>query len=227
MERKKTAVLISGQHLQAEGWDEVMWGDPSVGREGRIARGLIEALRWDAEMIGFGTGASERDGKKEADIIYEYAQEHISTLPAFSDLEDPSGWLAERAVIDRVTQNTREEVKAAAEIAISRGIERIVLVSSPTHIFRAHQSALSLFSSDERFGNLAHELYAVSSDVPYAGATVDDVVIIEPPHRGDLPRILFHTNAKRIFQFLKDADVARGFNDAWGILIDEWKKKLL
>lgn len=237
MIEKKTAVFIMGHHLQADDWRGVVWGDPATpGKQGRIARGLIEALRWDADLIMMGTGGSEKNGAVEADLMYEAAQGGIESLPEFSSVPDPKAWFVQRAVKEKSSKNTREEIIADANIALERGIERIVLVSSPSHILRAYKTAMSVFSKDERLSPFLHDLYAVASDVPYAGSTIDDVEIVEPPHRGDTPKVYFNETVNIIKHFLADMrfeELANKLKEDWDSAararrgeLEELKKRL-
>ena len=224
----KTGVNIHGYHLQADGWEGMVWGDPRAGRLGVIPKGILEALKWDASVIVLGTGASQKDGMLEAEYMYDYALKHLDELSDLTDMsvEDLRAWLESRVHLELTSQNTREEVRAAARFAKGVGVTRLVFVSVPTHSSRSHQAVLSVLGADPELRPFLQNLYTTSSDVLFANATIDDVVVIEPPHRGDTPKVYFNQTAKGIFQFLRNADVAQGFNTAWADLIEEWKKKL-
>jgi len=224
----KTAVNIHGYHLQAERWEDMVWGDPRSGRLGVIPKGILEALKWDASAIVLGTGASQKDGMLEAEYMYDYALKYLDELSDLAHMpgEELRAWLEPRVHLELTSHNTREEVRAAALFAKEHGITRLVFVSVPTHSSRSHQAVLSVIGSDPGLRFFLENLYTTSSDVPFAHATVDDVVVIEPPHRGDTPKVYFNQTAKGIFQFLRNADVAHGFNTAWANLVEEWKQKL-
>src|SRR6185503_2104967 len=108
----RTAVLVHGQHVLSKEWETVMWGNPQKGIYGRIAAGLREALRFDAEVIFFGTGASEKDGMKEGALSLLLAQKHITEMPEFSSMEPDKAlaWLDERATLELTSQNTATEI---------------------------------------------------------------------------------------------------------------------
>ena len=55
----KTGVLVHGCNLHIENWRYVAWGDPPH-HLGRITQGILTALEFDACVIVFGTGASEK-----------------------------------------------------------------------------------------------------------------------------------------------------------------------
>ena len=65
MSKGKTAILIHGRHLQTNGWEDIMWGDPANGRLGQIPKALELVNDMQADLIYWGTGASERNGGKE------------------------------------------------------------------------------------------------------------------------------------------------------------------
>ena len=217
------AVLIQGCHLQADEWEEIVWGRPKEGVLGRVPRGLLEALRLDAKLIIFGTGGSERAGLKEGEWALAIAKERIKTLPEFATIPDPVGWLSERAVLELDSMNTLEEVTFAGRIARKRGAERLTLVSSPTHILRAHKAALSAFSADENLRPLLHGLSAVASDVSYAGTKVDDVLIIEPAHRPDRAQANFSETLRDIPLFIQDPSKAEELNAELAAVMKKFK----
>lgn len=219
----RTAVLIHGCHLGAQNWDDIVWGDPARGRLGRVPKGLIEALRWQAEAIIFSTGASQRDGVLEGEVTLRHALARIEQCRDIAvehgsrDLD--AAWLQSRAVMALNSTNTREEIVESAGICRRRGIGRLILVSSPTHIMRCHQAAISTFRADPALRPLMDNLYAVASHTCYDDATEDDVAIVEPPHRGDLPNIGFHRTIKGIFPIMRDPVVAAQLNQEMAALI--------
>lgn len=223
-----TAILIHGCHLQAEAWEDITFGDPQNGRLGRVPKGILEALKWNATTVVFSTGASERDGLKEGEYVYRETVKRSEQLAALAGMRAPDfrEWLEKVHILELTSQTTRQEIHASARLAKTRGESQIVLVSSPTHIMRCHQAALSVLGSDPELRFFLRDLYAVASDTSFANSTVDDVVIIEPPHRGDMPKVPYHATAKGIFQFLKKPDLAFAFNDAWKELIDDTARKL-
>jgi hypothetical protein len=55
-------IVCQLRYLQAKGWHQVVWGDPSNGVLGRVPKGIQEARKWNASTIVFSTGASEKGG---------------------------------------------------------------------------------------------------------------------------------------------------------------------
>lgn len=200
--------------MQAEDWENIVWGDPRRGVYGRVPKGLAQAQLHKAQFIFWGTGASQKDGLKESQYTFQYAIQHASEMPAYRGLDayEIEAMLKEISHIDLVTQNTTEEIRAALDECHKRGIQELILVSSPTHIARCHQEALKVLAAT---GN-AHQVlvYATASDTCFVNSTPADVVIVEPPHRGDRPKHPVHKHVRGIFKvppnnmqtFLADLD---------------------
>jgi len=216
----KVGVLIHGRHLEAKGWEHIVWGDPRVLR-GQVPKGIAQALLHSAELIYWGTGASKKDGKRESQYTFDYTMGRLGELAPMhvSDRVHSSyttysraelaAYLHEVSYIDTVTQNTTEEIKGALSECERRGIQKLYLVSSPSHIARCLQEALKILSV--RRGQVL--VYATASDTCFVDSTPGDVTILEPPHRGDDPMIkvepqFFPSNiAKRFFKLPFDQRV--------------------
>lgn len=214
----KTGVLVHGCHLGAMNWRGIMWGNPPD-ELGRITKAVSVALQEDAAVMLFGTGASELDGKKEGEYTRDYMLERFMSLDEFAafqgvDLEEARERVDAISVVECTSQNTRQEMEAASRIFTEHDVVKVILVSSPTHISRCLRDALIVFH-DPKYARLRKNLYAAASDTSYLGGRVEDVVIFEPPHRGDQQAFLTHYVVKRIFKipegdmsgFLKDLDV--------------------
>ena len=211
-------MLVHGCHLGALNWRGIMWGNPPE-EMGRIPKAVSVALQEEADVMVLGTGASEKDGKKEGEYTRDYMLDKFLELSAFSwfsdtALEEARDRLAAISICECCSQNTLEEMEEAARIFKNMGVQKIILVSSPTHISRCIRDALVVLHTPELAG-LRRHLYAAASDTSYLGGRVEDVVIFEPPHRGDQQAFLTHYVVKRIFKipetdmpgFLKDLDI--------------------
>lgn len=55
-------MLIHGAHCGAEGWERLLWGDPSRSLLGRIPTALLLACEGGCEAMLFGSGASRQQG---------------------------------------------------------------------------------------------------------------------------------------------------------------------
>lgn len=220
-----TGVLVHGCNLNIENWRHVAWGDPP-NQMGRMPQGVFIAEQEQAEVIVFGTGASEkafqlgeseRAGQvlAEAEYSYEYLKtnfEHLArfavfqSLPAFAaaqSLEAVRTNVLDRIVLDLESQNTKQEIINAGEIFAARQIERVILVSSPSHIVRCLRDATAIYQNDERFAGFCHNIHAVPSRTCYEGTTAADVVVVEPPHRPDRHVVPTHRRIQRMLTLQK------------------------
>ena len=226
----KTGVLVHGCNLNIENWRYVAWGDPP-NRLGRIPHGISAAEQMNAEVIVFGTGASSKEfelginpspGSKllESEYSMEYLKQHFDNLKKFTPFQRGatinvdsgtarSEWISWREsilskiVLEVNSQNTAEEIIAAGEIFLKREIERVVLVSSPSHIVRCLRDATSIFSEQPRFAHLAPSLFASPSVTCYEGSSPGDVVVVEPPHRPDRHVVSTHRRIQRMMTLQK------------------------
>lgn len=220
-----TAILIHGCHLYAQGWENIVWGNPRGGIYGRAAKGLLLAERLRPVRIFWGTGASEKDGVREAEYTLRYALEHIKELfPEYFETHgDRFGvkeWITKCSSIDVESQTTPQEVKRAMIACISQKIKKLILVSSPTHIPRCLQSA-EVVRAEGGFEGL--EIFATASDTCFANSTAKDVLIVEPPHRGDRPDVPIHKTLRRAMRIGRGPK-AGDFNTALESLLNEWEK---
>ena len=197
--RRKTGVLVHGYNLHAEGWESVAWGAPPD-RVGRVPMGVFVALCEQAEVMVFGSGASAKDRLLESEATARLLWERFDQLADFSifrnhlpelSYPDSAGRYRERIEsllrLDTASQNTREEIARAGQVFVDQDVERVLLVSSPTHLPRCLRDACTIFEENRKLSRLRHGLYAVPSITGYAGHVPADVAIFEPPHRPDRP----------------------------------------
>jgi len=210
----KTGVLVHGCNLHAENWRYVAWGDPPASL-GRIPQGIVTALELEASVIVFGTGASkkvfrlgetEKTGVElaEAEYSLEFLRSHFSQLYQFAPLRSLMEELAsENDLLDRIrldleSRNTVEEIRNAGKIFAEHEIDRVVLVSSPSHIVRCLRDAGDVYWNDDQFVRFRHRVYANPSTTCYEGTYPGDVVVVEPPHRPDRHVIPTHRRIQRM-----------------------------
>jgi hypothetical protein len=206
MTEHKTAVHIHGYHLGADGWDAIVWG--TAEKPGTVRRGVPEAYAENASLIFWGTGSSVRDGVIESQAIYNTALAHAAELAAQCGCTEKEliDFLQSRSHIDTVTQNTVEEVHAFLNLCIEQGIDRMTVVASATHAPRSIRTTLSIIESDNRFARYRNALYYAPASSTFANATVNDVVIVEPPHRGDQPKWQTYRYVRELFTILKKGE---------------------
>ena len=197
--RRKTGVLVHGYNLNAEGWESVAWGAPPD-RAGRVPMGVFVALCEQAEVMIFGSGASTKDRLLESEATARLLWERFDELADFAIFENhlpemshqnAAGRYRERIEsvlrLDTASQNTRDEIAHAGQVFVDQDVERVLLVSSPTHLPRCLRDACTIFEENGKLSRLRHGLYAVPSITGYAGHSPADVAIFEPPHRPDRP----------------------------------------
>ncbi len=210
MNNHRTAVYIFGCHLQLQlqgsSWERAVWGDADAGNpatlQGRGVMGVFTALVHGADTLLFSTGASERNGIKEARYTRDFLLERVESLET---LFKSKGYdfsastitnLLENALLDEETQNTREESRRNIPLLAQLGATRIILISSPWHIQRCLTEALTALEEVQLKGVVAlPEVLAKASE----GST-ENIRIVEPAHRGDRSMHHFNTLVHRFFK---------------------------
>jgi DUF218 domain len=182
----KTGILCHGRHLGADNWNLHQWGDQKRGLLGQILKTMELAYYENPSVIVFGSGASEKNGKKEAQYIRDYMFdkfERAKEFPQFKniDLIALYGFMKGRSFLEMNSQNTREELQNSGEIFLSKGVERIILVSNPDHISRCLQLAHKIYG-DKKY-SLIRQILGAQSDMGYRGTIEVTSAIIEMPHR--------------------------------------------
>lgn len=230
----KTGILVNGCHLAAYDWRGIAWGHPKRNELGRIPKGVQVALQEKAERLVFGTGASSRTveekgvsvTKLEGEFTLDFLKSHLNDLGQFdsfadADLDAIRTLIEAIAVVEVESQNTAEEVRNAARRFLQEGIERMVIVSSPTHLPRCLRDACVALEGDE-FRCLRQNLLVTPSDSPYLGSRAENVVIFEPPHRADRHSQPLHLNVQRLLR-IPDKNLDRFLRRLDGILQDEFQ----
>lgn len=205
-----TGLICNGRYVGTVGWEEIVWGRPPfLGQLPKLVQVFLHERKYaHIAKIVFGTGASEKDGRYEAECMAAYLFENLHRLPEFPQFSNLDPVRIDRlkadlqAVIslDIHAKNTREEIANALQDFAFSGVTRAICVTCPTH---APRCTRDMSEAKEKFPNLFPDGFWVTfSDVPFAGAKADDVVIVEPPHRGDTPPSFktFHTSIRRIVE---------------------------
>jgi len=196
----KTAIMPHGLHVEAHGWEEIVWGIPPE-RLGRATKAIQLAVETDASLVIFGTGASKRDGVFEAQCMVNLMWERFSRLKEFRVFDDYNidslrslrQIMQEISVVETRSTNTVTEIQYGFERCVELGIDRVILTSSPGHLGRCELAALKIRGEDYRFKDL--RISGEASDVNFfqnrsgqiVEANVTDTAIFEPSHRGDDP----------------------------------------
>ncbi len=231
---QKKSVLIHGCHLEAEGWESVVWGSPSNGILGSIPRGVELAYTEDASLIFWGTGASQKDGVKESEYMFQLALSRLSELADICGCspEELKVFLEQRSFLDKATQNTAEELRAYFDMCLLKEVTNPIITAVASHASRSIKVGLALILKEEKYRIFRHRVFWAPADTCFDGATLDDVVVVEPPHRGDIPKWQTFRYAKTLFEIMgQGEDVFEKFLLEWGNLIGKygidvwWKPK--
>src|SRR3989344_579935 len=218
----RTAILIHGYFLSLPVWKEVMWGNPKEGLWGVIPKAIQLAESEDAKFIFWCSGIPVQGGRNISPNALEFAIARATELLGCESMTDFNVQkLVQKSYLDATVLNTREEIINAAVEFEKRGIERIFLVAPPKHIFRAHWEALAHQAAGYMEGI---EICAVASGINLPNTTVEDVVIIEPPHRGDQPLWQTHKYARAVIDILRqnNAAVSESLLKDWGTLLQKY-----
>lgn len=185
----KTAILCHGCHLQAEDWKKIVWGDGN--KMGRLPHASMLAIQEKASFLVIGSGgsySSDDIGLTEGEVTLKLFKKQISTMNNFKDISDFGLNVTQiEEIMNRIvvceTQsiNTVQEIEHACELFSKHGVDRIILVSSPTHIARCIRDACVVLDKM----NYNPTLLASPSQTCYRGTCAKDLCVVEPGHRGD------------------------------------------
>lgn len=220
----KTGILVHGCNLRAENWRCIAWGDPPDGF-GRIPLGVLLACEFDASVTVFGTGASKKEYRFgehargelfEAEYALEMLKDNFDELDKFSVfknrckiLKDKEAWEAFKTrffnnlFLDTTSMTTLQEIEEAGDVFVKNSVERVILVSSPTHIIRCMRDAMIIYRSDRKYASFCNNIMAIPSITCYEGTSAKDVSIVEPPHRPDRHVIPTHRRMERMLKLHK------------------------
>lgn len=186
--RKKMGLLIHGYNVNSPNWLEVVWWIKSVSVFiGRLPQGAMIASLMKPELVVFGTGASERKGKVEAEVMRDYLLDNfleLAILPKFSDvnLKELRDRIASVSRLEIKSKNTFEEIKYASYMFKEAGIEIFGSISSPDHVSRCAVNADQIFSEEKELSVFRGNYFTWPSQIPY-GVENKWPVVVETPHR--------------------------------------------
>lgn len=226
-----TVVLIHGLHLQAHSWEKLVWGELDTNIWGTVPRGVEYAWRTKAEGIVWGSGASELNGKKEAQVTYELALSRIEELAALcgTDRATLRAFVESKSVIDSAAQDTAGEIKNTFTLAKERGIADVVLIPVGSQAPIASRRALLLALEEETYAQFRHHILIAPSDGRYEGTSMNDIVIIAPAHRGDRVAIQPNVYARKTLDVIQrlskalDTEGTKKFMTEWEELINKYQ----
>lgn len=203
----KTAILVHGCHLSAEEWEEIEWGTPPL--KGRIPKAFQMIMLENPVMVVFGSGASTSScGLVEGEYIRQellFCFDFDTRLWRYfpEDIDEMDSWksnIFDLSVADTTSKSTIEELQNMKGLIETYDIEKLILISSPTHLPRCIRDAHTILGDCKPLKVLC----GVPSDTCYAESTAKDVVIIEPPHRKDRSDVPIHKTAAKLFNIPPD-----------------------
>jgi hypothetical protein len=202
-------VHVFGRHVDAKDWPKHQIGDPETKRLGALGKGLLLALECDTPWLTIGTGASEKDGLKESEYTKKYGLTHPELYlwhPGFQRFNP--NYIRETlqgAHCDTASKNTRQEIEALQQFYLALDLKHLVAVTCPTHASRCAKELWDTLNGQDCANAFKLQFMLIMADVPFTGSLPRDVVIIEPPHRGDDNSPPFYKLIPRIFKLSAEA----------------------
>jgi hypothetical protein len=201
----KAGVLVHVYHLEAAGWEGLVWGDPALGLMGTLPKLVQIILTQDVhepiEKIIMYTGPSHKDGLDENSYAIKFLCDHFDQLVLFPQLKPLIEKLSDeqlqglRRMINDIVQgpelvNSFSEVTTVATFFQEHGITKVYQIAVASHAPRCLQlQAMARYNHQIPAEQL---WYSVAADTTFMGTTPADVVVVEPPHRGDDPALGVH-----------------------------------
>lgn len=201
----KTGVLMHVNYLQP-GWVELVWGEPERALMGTLPKLvqliLIEDSSEPITDILMYTGPSRKDGLNEGEYSKKYLIDHFDQLKEFPQLKPLLEKYSDEELASLKSQldenihtkeqliNSADEVLNAARYFKEHGIKKVYQIAVASHAPRCIQlQALVRYRHQippEQFWN------TVAADTTFEGTAPNDVIVTEPPHRGDDPALGVH-----------------------------------
>lgn len=209
----KAGVLLHVYHLEVVDWEKLVWGEPALGKLGSLPKLaqllLTQPADESIEGIVVYTGPSEKEGLGEGAFMKKFLLDHFSELEQFpqlqpllfelsADQKDDLKQKIESITLGPQLVNTLDEVVNAAAYFEHNGITKVYQIAASSHGPRCIQMQAIVRSE----GHIpSHQRwFTVISDMPFAGTTPGDVVVVEPPHRGDDPTLGIHPTLAEIIR---------------------------
>ncbi len=188
------------------GWENLTWGNPKEGVMGTLPKLVQLLLVEDASEpitdILMYTGPSRKDGLAEGEYSKKFLLDHFDQLKDFSQLQPLMEKLSDeelktfKAQLDEYIRtkeqliNSADEVLNAARYFKEHGITKVYQLAIASHAPRCIQlQALVRYRHQippEQFW------YTIAADTVFEGTAPNDVIVAEPPHRGDDPAFGIH-----------------------------------
>lgn len=195
----RTGILLHVYHLEALEWERLVWGDPATDELGTGTK-LIECLLdiplgQDVQVVIY-SGPSQKDNLTEGAYTKKFLLDRLATIQDFPRLQAKLDALPDGAyevftqrmqaiTLGPVIANTTAEVRQAA--ALFAGCDQVFQIAIANH---APRCLLAQVAARQAGTIPKHQQwYVLPSDICFAGTSPHDVVVLEPPHRGDDPML--------------------------------------
>lgn len=200
---KRLGILLHVYHLQSRDWEWLVWGDPAHNKLG-VGTKLFELLLDQPDDVAVGcitfSGPSSKDGLSEGAYTKRFLQDHVDRLadfPCFRDrIKDlaPEAYALFKKRVDDIVlgdpiTNTAAEIELGAAYFQSVRADTIVHIAAASHAPRCIQ--LQAVVRERGKIPAQQRWFTVASDTAFVGTSAADVVVVEPPHRGDDPLLDF------------------------------------
>ena len=185
----RTVISPQGYNVHADDWQKVVWGDQKKQLLGRAPYALWVSLKEkEPPLFLWNTGASQKNGLKEASYTRNYVLEHMLELPKqfptfFAGTEKKLLSLKKHLqkhntlLLEEISYNTRESMFAMG-IMLNHivGLEEVIIISSDNHTPRCMRDGLVAFHATMcRFSQIRFQFEACHTS--YADKKIDDVII--------------------------------------------------
>lgn len=219
---KPSLTVIHWCHLQAIWWkDLVLWFDVwKLGRGPTWVKSRLFEQHPDSKLF-WGTWASRKDDLLEAEYTVKQILDQIDRLIELLWIEinpyELEELIKQYSIIDLACLTTETEAKNALKIAVDNDIKVLKIVSSPFHVLRC----IKVFIQE--IVNQRLDWIEIIW-VPAQTDLLESPVIVEPPHRWDLPAFQTHLYTGRMFWIMRQwSDVFAKFLNEFGeLLIKYW-----
>ncbi len=226
------AILIHGLHLQANGWQSVVWGEPENNKYGIVPRAIEVAYKENADLIYWGSGASEKDGLKESEFTFNFAIKNINILSKICNTspEILEKFLIEKSYLDKEAKNTKEEIDNFLNLCLERKIEKVAFVNLMGATPITSRRVLLAISEKENFKQFRKNFEIISSDTQYPDTSMEDIIIFAPPHRGDRLANPSHLLARKTLDVIQkqskslDKEALQKFMTEWENLLNKYSE---
>ncbi len=226
------AVLIHGLHLQANGWEKLVWGDLQNNILGNVPKGIKLAIENNVDLVYFGSGASEKEGKKESEVTLERANSGASELATFLNINiiNIENLLKEKSYTDKVAKDTKEEINNFLDLCIEKNIDNVIFVPFASQAPIVIRRVLAAILENPKYLKFKDSFQLIPSDTMYIEVAMNDIVIFTPPHRGDRLKNPSHLLARKTLDVIQkqskslDKEALQKFMTEWENLLNKYSE---